>query len=169
LDLVLTLVFYGCAIVAVGGAVATALAPAPARSLGPLAVAIGAAGLLASLSAGFAALVALVCLGASAVLLGGHELRADQAGRPAGSVRASLAPADLPAQLGAAAAALLVAVLLVIAFGGVFAPSGGGEGPFGASAVGRALFGRDALAAEAVGAALLVGLGAAAITRGRRP
>jgi hypothetical protein len=84
-------------------------------------------------------------------------------------VRASVAPADLPAQLGAAAAALLVAVLLVIAFGGVFAPSGGGEGPFGASAVGRALFGRDALAAEAVGAALLVGLGAAAITRGRRP
>jgi NADH:ubiquinone oxidoreductase subunit 6 (subunit J) len=167
LDLVLTLVFYGCAVVAVGGALVTALAPAPARSLGTLAVAAGTAGLLAALSAGFAALVAFVCLGASAVLLGGHELRTVQAGRLAGSVRASLTGADLPAQLGAAGAVLLLVVLLVIALGGVFAP-GGAEGAFAASAVGRALFGRDALAAEAVGAALLVALGVAAVTRGRR-
>ena len=168
MDLVLTLVFYGCAILAVGGALVAALGPASVRPLGTLGVAVGGAGLLVSFSAGFAALVALVCLGASAVLVGGGELRAARPDRAGASLRAGLTGGDLPAQVGAVAAALLLVVLLVIALGGAFAAGGGADGPFAASAVGRALFGRDALAAEAVGASLLVAFGAGALARSRR-
>jgi NADH:ubiquinone oxidoreductase subunit 6 (subunit J) len=171
LDVVLTIVFYGCAIVAVGGALAAALAPAPSgRLLGLLGVAVGAAGLLLSLEAGFAALLALVGLTAAAVLLGGGEARAERAAGPrAGLHRVALPPADLPAQLGAVGAALLLVALLVIAFGGSFVSGAAGGGTFAAAAVGRALFGRDALATEAVGVSLLVALAVGALAWSRRP
>jgi hypothetical protein len=172
LDVVVTIIFYGCAIVAVVGALAAALVPAPSwRLFGLLGVAIGAAGLLLTLEAGFAALLALVCLSASAVLVGGglRPARADRAaGSRVGPRRRGLPGADLPAQLGAAGAVLLLVVLLVIALGGSFA-AGASQGPFAAAEVGRALFGRDALATEAVGASLLVALAVSALAWSRRP
>jgi NADH:ubiquinone oxidoreductase subunit 6 (subunit J) len=160
-DVVLTIVFFLCAILAVAGAVGAALGPAaPWRLMGLLALAVGAAGVLASFSAGFAALVALVCLGASAVLLGSTE---------AAPVAAGLrGAAALPAQVGAVAAALLLAILLVVALGGTFA-GGPHPGPaFDAVALGRAFFGRDALALEAVGATLTAALAVGALARSRR-
>jgi NADH-quinone oxidoreductase subunit J len=161
-DVVLTIVFFLCAILAVAGAVGAALGPAASwRLVGLLALAVGAAGVLASFSAGFAAVVALVCLGASAVLLG----TADAAPVTAG-LRGSAA---LPAQAGAVAAALLLAILVVVALGGTFA-GGAHAGPaFDAAALGRAFFGRDALALEAVGATLTAALAVGALARSRRP
>jgi hypothetical protein len=175
LDVVVTIVFYGCAIAAAVGAIAAALAPAPSwRLFGLLGVAVGAAGLLLTFEAGFAALLALVCLGASSVLVGaggpGPARAEPVAGSPrVGRRRLGLPGGDVPAQFGAAGAALLLAVLLVIALGGSFASGGGGQGPFAAVAVGRALFGRDALATEAVGASLLVALMVGALAWSRRP
>lgn len=157
MDVVLTIVFFLCAILAVAGAVGTALGPAaPWRLLGLLALAVGAAGVLASFSAGFAALVALVCLGASAVLLGPTD---------ATTPRAS---GSLPAQVGAVAAALLLVILLVVALRGTFAGVAHAGPAFDAVALGRALFGRDALALEAVGAALTAALAVGALARSRR-
>ena len=168
MDLVLTIVFLGCAILAVAGAVAAALAPARSwRLLGLLGVAAGAAGLLLSLGSGLAAAVALVSLGGAAILVAGDDLAPVRAERVGGQLRASLTGADRAVQLGLAGAVVLLAVLLVIAIGGAFA-SGPGGGSSVASA-GRALFGRDAIAVEAVGASLLVALSAGAAAWGRRP
>ncbi|HYW27772.1 MAG TPA: hypothetical protein VE953_26610 [Terriglobales bacterium] len=161
MDVALTIVFFLCAIVAVAGAVGAALVPAgPWRLMGLLALAVGAAGVLASLSAGYAAVVALVCLGASALLLG-----ATDASAPAGGLRG---PGALPAQVGAAAAALLLVLLLVVALRGTFAAGGHAGSGFDAVALGRAFFGRDALALEAVGATLTAALAVGALARSRR-
>ena len=157
MDVVLTIVFFLCAILAVAGAVGAALGPAaPWRLLGLLALAVGAAGVLASFSAGFAALIALVCLGASAVLLG-----------PADSA-APRGQGGLAAQIGAAAAALLLVILLVVALRGTFAGVPHAGSGFDAVALGRAFFGRDALALEAVGATLTAALAVGALARSRR-
>jgi NADH:ubiquinone oxidoreductase subunit 6 (subunit J) len=161
-DLVLTIVFFICAILAVAGALAASLGPAASwRLLGLLGLAVGTAGVLVSLWAGFAALVALVCLGASALLLGGVDAapgRAEAPGR-----------APLSGQVGAAAAALLLVLLLVVAVRGTFAAGGGPAQGFDPAAVGRALLGRDALALEAVGAALTAAFAVGALARSRRP
>lgn len=69
MDLVLTIVFYGFAILAVVGALAAALsATASHRLLGLIGVAVGTAGVLISFSAWIVALPALIYLGASALL-----------------------------------------------------------------------------------------------------
>jgi NADH:ubiquinone oxidoreductase subunit 6 (subunit J) len=156
-DVVLTIVFFLCAILAVAGAVGAALGPAaPWRLLGLLALAVGTAGVLASFSAGFAASIALVCLGASAVLLGPMD--------PA----AARGQGGLSAQVGAAAAALLLVILLVVALRSTFAGVPHAGTAFDAVALGRAFFGRDALAVEAVGAALTAALAVGALARSRR-
>jgi NADH:ubiquinone oxidoreductase subunit 6 (subunit J) len=160
-DVVVTIVFFLCAILAVAGAVGAALGPAaPWRLLGLLALAVGAAGVLASLSAGFAAVIALVCLGASALLLGSTDAAAAAAGLRG--------PGALPAQVGALAAALLLVILLVVALRGTFFEGGFAGSPFDAVALGRAFFGRDALALEAVGATLTTALAVGALARSRR-
>jgi len=184
LDLVLTVVFYICAVLAVVGGLAAALAPVASwRLVGLLAVAVGAAGVLVSLSAGFAALVALVCLGGSTLLLGGLDLRSSRpeaaAGRGvggrriAGGATASLPSAHLPsglsAQLGGIAAALLLVVFLVVAVGVGFASGASAGSVFDAAALGRALLGRDALALEAAGVGLATALAFGAAARSRRP
>jgi NADH:ubiquinone oxidoreductase subunit 6 (subunit J) len=160
-DLVLTIVFLICATLAVAGALGASIGPSASwRQLGLLAMVVGTAGVLASLSAGFAALVALVCLGASVLLVGAGAAAPGRIGRRS--------VPTVPAQAGAVAAALLLVVLLVVALRGTFA-AGGGAGPgFDAAGVGRAFFGRDALSLEAVGATLTVALAAGAVTRGRR-
>jgi len=156
-DVVLTIVFFLCAILAVAGAVGAALGQAaPWRLLGLLALAVGVAGVLASFSAGFAALIALVCLGASAVLLGPTDAAAPG---PQGR---------LAAQVGAVAAALLLVILLVVALRGTFAGVPHAGSVFDAVALGRAFFGRDALALEAVGATLTAALAVGALARSRR-
>ena len=161
MDLVLTIVFFICAILAVAGALGASLGPTASwRLLGLLAVAAGTAGVLASLWAGFAAVIALVCLGASAVLIGGTDAAAE---RPDASVRAALT-----GQVGAAAAAALLVLLLVVAVRGSFAAGVGPGGAFDASALGRLFFGRDALALEAVAAALTAAFAAAAVAGSRR-
>jgi hypothetical protein len=158
LDVVLTILFSLCAILAVAGSLASALLPAGAgRLLGLLGVAVGTAGVLATFSEGFAALVALVCLGASALLVAGGVGRAGASSRP-----------DLAAQLGAAAAALLLGLLVFVAVRGGFRSGASPDGPFAAAALGRLFFGRDALALEAVGAALAIALALGAIAWSRR-
>jgi NADH:ubiquinone oxidoreductase subunit 6 (subunit J) len=160
LDLVLTIVFYVSSILAVAGALATALLPAGVRGLaGLLAVAVGTAGVLVSLSAGFVALVALVCLGAAALLLGRQTTPVTDP---------SAAPRTLSAQIGAVAAGLLVLVLVYVALRGTYVAAPFTGDGFGISALGRAFFGRDALAMEAVGAMLLVALAFGAAALGRR-
>ena len=157
MDVVLTIVFFLCAILAVAGAVGAALGPAAQwRLVGLLALAVGVAGVLASFSAGFAALVALVCLGASAVLLGSTDASAPRA------------QGALAAQVGGVAAALLLVILLVVALRGTFAGFPHAGPAFDAVALGRAFFGRDALALEAVGATLTAALAVGALARSRR-
>jgi hypothetical protein len=160
-DVAVTIVFFLSAILAVAGAVGAALGPAASwRLVGLLALAVGAAGVLASLSAGFAAVVALVCLGASALLLGSTDASASGAG--------FRGPGALSAQVGAVAAALLLVILLVVALRGTFAAGGHAGSAFDAVALGRAFFGRDALALEAVGATLTAALAVGALARSRR-
>ncbi|MEA2656394.1 MAG: hypothetical protein QOI23_1759, partial [Chloroflexota bacterium] len=69
--------FYVSAAVSVAGGLSVAfLAGRPRRGLVLAAVAIGVSGIYLSLSAGFAALVALICYGGCALLLAGSAYRA---------------------------------------------------------------------------------------------
>jgi NADH-quinone oxidoreductase subunit J len=160
--------FYVSSGLSVAGGLSVAFLPSRGRRALALAVAgVGVAGIYASLSAGFAGVVALVSFAGCAVLLAGPAYRAIE---PAVSGRWR--------QVGALAAAALFAALAWSAFRGNFgsvwtgyAPlsSGlsGGDG-FGATQVGRQLFTHDALSADAIGALVLVALvGATAVWRGR--
>ena len=120
---------------------------------------LGVAGVYASLSAGFAGAVVLVCYTAGALLIARPDYRtvAEAAG---GQWR----------QFGAVGAAVLLVALAYAAFRGHFAHATFSGGPLGAVAVGRLLMAHDALATEAVGALVLVALvGAAASWRRARP
>lgn len=162
MDLVLTIVFDIFAILAVGAAFAAALAPTASwRLVSLIGLAVGTAGVLVSFSAWFVALVALICLGASALLIGGGEERLP-------ALRTLPQWRGMGARLGGLAAGLLLVVLVVVAVAGSFATGGSGGGGLDASAVGRVLFARDAMAVDAVGAALMVALAAAAVTGSRR-
>ena len=159
MDTLHSVLFYAFAAVTVGGGLVACLFGGRARALGIGAVAVGLAGLYADLDAGFAAVVTLVAVGASALLLLGLK--------PA---VASDEPAGTAQQVGAALAGAVILVLLYVAFQGRYHASAGLIGPFNAAAIGRLLAGRDALALEAVAAALLVaGVvgGLVARTRGR--
>jgi NADH:ubiquinone oxidoreductase subunit 6 (subunit J) len=162
--LLLTISFFICAAVSIGGALLAALTGSRARRVtGLFGVAIGTAAMLALLSAGFAALVELVAVGASALLIGlsrspEHALLTRD--------RPQLA---WPAQLAAAGCALLFALFVYAAWrGGVVAGSYPG-GLFNSAAVARLLLDRDGLAGVALGGILLTALaGAAASWRVRR-
>jgi NADH:ubiquinone oxidoreductase subunit 6 (subunit J) len=120
-------------------------------------VALGLAGIYVSLSAGFAAAIALLCYAGCALLIGGTQYR---------SLQSVTGP--VWRQVGAVAAAALLAVLAFSAFRGEFAEAGFFGGPIGATSVGRLLFAHDALATEAVAALVLAALaGAAAAWRMR--
>jgi NADH:ubiquinone oxidoreductase subunit 6 (subunit J) len=95
--------------------------------------AIGVAGLYLSLSAGFAALIALVCYGGCAVLLAGSSYRSVE-----------LAIAGRWRQIGALGAAALLGALAYAAFRGHFSHATY-FGETSATAMGR-FFGHDALA-----------------------
>jgi NADH-quinone oxidoreductase subunit J len=150
--------FYVSAAISVAGALSVAFLPDRRRrgmALG--AVAIGVAGIYLSLSAGFAALVALACYGGCALLLA----------RPAYRMVESRI-GSLWHQLGAIAAAALMIALAYATYFGAFHPAKYFGGDFGAAAIGRRLFAHDALATEAVAALVLVALvGATAAWRAK--
>jgi NADH:ubiquinone oxidoreductase subunit 6 (subunit J) len=144
LDTLHSVLFYAFAAVTVVGGLVTSLVGGRARALGLGALAVGLAGLYADLDAGFAAIVTLVAGGASALLLLGL--------RPAAvEERAGIAQ-----QVGAALAGVVFLALLYVAFQGRYFAGSSLIGQFNTAAIGRLLVGRDALALEAIAAALLV-------------
>ena len=145
MDTLHSVLFYAFAAATVGGGLATSLIGGRGRALGIGAVAVGLAGLYADLDAGFAALVTLVAVGASALLLLGVKPPV-----------AAEEPAGLAQQVGAALAGVVLLVLLFVAFRGRYHAGSDLIGAFNAAALGRLLVGRDALALEAIAAALLV-------------
>ena len=147
-------IFYAFAAVTVAGGLLAALAAGRPRALGLALVAAGLAALYADLDAGFAALVTLVALGLSALVL----LRAG-----AGRTATALEPGTLVNQLGASLAGVVFLVLAYIAFRGAYFADYHAGGSFNTAALGRLLVDRDALAVEAVAAALLTGAAAAVL------
>lgn len=157
MDALTSILLYACAAVAVAGALGAAIAPPEVRSLCLIALTAGTAGLLAVLSAGYAAVAWLVVGVAAAALLGRPS--------PASAGEAVW----LLRQLGGVVAAALFAVLAYAAFKGSFGHGAYPGGGFGSAAVGRLLIDRDALAGVAAGGLLLAGvIGAAAAWRPRR-
>ncbi len=115
------------------------------RGIAMAAAAVGLAGAYLSLSAGFAAIVALICYAACALVLGGPGHRV---------VQVTIGP--LWRQLGAAGAAVLLVLLAYSAFKGAFVHATFYGGAFDTAAVGRLLFAHDAMAVEAVAALTVV-------------
>lgn len=142
------MLFYAFAAVTVAGGLATSLLDGRARALGLAAVTIGLVGLLADLDAGLAAIFSLVAFGACTMLVLRLSSPAE-ATEPAGAAR----------QAGAALAGAVLLALAYIAFKGSYFHGGGGAiGVLNSAALGRLLFGRDALAVEALVVALLAAL-----------
>ncbi len=146
--------FYVSAALSLGGGLAVAFLPGrPMRGAALAAAGAGIAGVLASLSADFAALVSLICYAACGLIVAGPRYRVLDT-PVAGAWR----------QVGAVAAAGLLAILAYSAWRGDFVHARvfrGGE--IGAAAVGRLLFAHDALATEAVGALVMAALAGAAV------
>ena len=141
--------FYASSGISLAGALGVALLPRRDwRGIGVAVTGIGLAGVYLSLSAGFAAGVALVCYVACAVLLAAPGYRA---------VETAVAP--LWRQLGALGAAVLRAVLAYAAFQGDFPGARFYGGELNTAALGRLLIEHDALATEAIA---LLALAAAA-------
>jgi NADH:ubiquinone oxidoreductase subunit 6 (subunit J) len=140
--------FYVSAAVSVAGGLSVAfLSGRPRRGLALAVVAIGVAGIYLSLSAGFAALVALVCYGSCALLQARSTYRAAE---PFIGSRWR--------QAGALGAAALMALVAYAAYRADFVSATYFGGWLGSAALGRNLFARDALATEAVAALILVAL-----------
>jgi NADH:ubiquinone oxidoreductase subunit 6 (subunit J) len=140
--------FYLSAALSVAGGLSVAFLPDRSRRGFSLAVAaIGVAGIYLSLSAGFAALIALLCYGACALLLAAPTYRVVEP-----------ALRGFWRQAGAVGAAALVALLAYAAYRGEFFHGTYFGGAFGTAAVGRQLFAHDALATEAIAGMVLVAL-----------
>jgi hypothetical protein len=121
--------------------------------------ALGAAALLVLLSAGFAAVVELVCgLGSAAVMLAARGASEGRVVTPGGRLQ----------QAGALGAALLLAVLLYAGWRGSFFPGAYPGGGFNAAAVGRLLFDRDALLGVAAIGLLAAAAAGAGVWAGSR-
>jgi len=127
------------------------------RGLAMAAAGAGLAGVYLSLSAAFAAIVALVCYLGCAVLVAGPGYR---------SVESVVSP--MWRQVGAAGAAALLALLAYVAFRGDFVTARYSAGPLDVGAVANLLLAHDTLATEAIAAlALAAAAGAAAAWRMR--
>jgi NADH:ubiquinone oxidoreductase subunit 6 (subunit J) len=150
--------FYVSAAISVGGGLALAFLPGRgSRGVALAAAGLGIAGLYLSLSAGFAALVALVCYAGCALLLAAPHYRVIES-----------AVGGVWRQTGALAAAGLFAILAYAAWRGDFVHATYSGGDFGSASIGKLMFAHDALATEAVGALVLAALaGATAMWRGR--
>jgi NADH:ubiquinone oxidoreductase subunit 6 (subunit J) len=144
--------YVSAALAGVGGVVLAFLHGHWHRGLALGAVGLGVAGIYTSLSAGFAAIVVLVCYLACALLVARPDYRTVEQ-----------AAAGLWRQVGAVGAALLLVGLAYAAFRGRFAHATFYGGPFNSVSVARLLFAHDALATEAVAGVVLVALVGAAI------
>jgi NADH:ubiquinone oxidoreductase subunit 6 (subunit J) len=140
--------FYVSSAVSITGALIVALLSGRAARGAALGVTgVGLAGIYVFLSAGFAAVVALICYAGCAFLLATPQYR---------SAESAVVP--LWRQLGAIGSAGLLAVLAYSAFLGDFVHATFYGGWFGSAAIGRLLFAHDALGTEAVGALAVVAL-----------
>jgi NADH:ubiquinone oxidoreductase subunit 6 (subunit J) len=148
MDSLHTIGFYVSAGLSVTGALLVALLPGRvARGAALGLTGVGLAGIYVFLSAGFAAVVALVCYAGCALLVASPNYRAlEYAVKPVWR------------QLAALAAAGLLAALAYSAFSGDFVNARFYGGWLGSAVVGRLLFGHDALATEAVGVLIAVAL-----------
>jgi hypothetical protein len=145
--------FYASAALSIGGGLLFAfLTGRTGRGLAMAVAGLGIAGAYASLSAGFAGLVALVCYAGCAVILAGPRYRSVES--TVGSVWR---------QLAAVGSAGLFAVLAYAAFRGDFAQAVFRLGAFDTVAVGRLLLAHDAMATEAVAALVMVSLVGASV------
>ena len=132
--------FYASSGVSLAGGLGVALLPGRGQRGAALGVTgIGLTGLYLALSAGFAAVVALVCYLGCALLFASPQYR------PLQSV-----VGGLWRQAGAVAAGLLLAVLAYSAFRGDFVHASFFGGTFGAANLGRLMFEHDALSIEAI-------------------
>jgi NADH:ubiquinone oxidoreductase subunit 6 (subunit J) len=148
MDSLHTIGFYVSAGLSVTGALLVALLPGRgARGAALGLTGVGLAGIYVFLSAGFAAVVALVCYAGCGLLVASPNYRVlDYAVRPVWR------------QVAALAAAGLLAALAYSAFSGDFVNAKFYGGWLGSAVVGRLLFGHDALATEAVGVLIAVAL-----------
>ena len=163
MDTLHSVLFYALATVTVGGALATALAPARLRAHSMAIVAIGLAGLYTVLSAGFAGVIALLAYLGVAVLARGNWR---WEGGTAGAVEE---PRGVLQQLAGPLAGVAFVVLAYLAWRTAFHSGHRVSGEFNATALGRLLVNRDALALEALALALLAGgAGAGLAARVRR-
>ena len=145
--------FYVSAALAGAGGALIAFTSRPGRRGAGMAVfGLGVAGVYASLSAGFAGVIVLVCYGACAVLLARPDYRTVE----------QLSSA-LWRQLGALGAALLFIALAYAAYRGSVASAAFHGATFNTAPVGRLLFTHDAAATVAVGGIVLAGLLGAAL------
>jgi hypothetical protein len=139
--------------VTLAGGLATALLPVRARRGSALAIAgVGLAGLLAVLSAGFAAVVVLLCFGACGAALSASGYRTVWSGA-----------AGRWEQAGAIACGVLFAILLYATWRTDYFEGSYPGGSFGAAAVGRLLLARDGLAGDALALLALVSFLAAGL------
>ena len=140
--------FYASAALSLGGGLAFAFLPGRTDRGVAMAVAgLGIAGAYASLSAGFAGLVTLLCYAGCAAILAGPRYQ---------SVESAVGGAWR--QLAAVASAVLFAILAYSAIRGGFAQVPFRGGAFDSAAVGRLLLTHDTMATEAVAAIVLIAL-----------
>jgi NADH:ubiquinone oxidoreductase subunit 6 (subunit J) len=158
MDSLHTIGFYVSAGLSVTGGLLVALLPGRgARGVALGLTGVGLAGIYVFLSAGFAAVVALVCYAGCSWLLAGPGYRAIE-----------LAITPRCSQLAGLGAAGLLVLLAYAAFKGDFVHATFFGGWFGSAAVGRLLFAHDALATEAVGALIVAALVGASVAWRRR-
>ena len=151
--------YVSAAIAGVGGILVAFLGGHWRRGLALALTGLGVAGIYASLSAGLAAVVVLICFVATAALVAKPDYRTVE--QAVGTVWR---------QVGAVGAALLFVALAYAAFRGQLAHATFYGGPFGTVSVGRLLFAHDGVATDAIGALVLVALvGAALGWRRERP
>jgi hypothetical protein len=150
--------FYVSSGVSLAGALGVALLPGRGLRGAAMAVAgVGLAGIYVSLSAGFAAAIALVCYAGCALLVASPLYRV---------LEGVVSPPWR--QVGAIGAAGLLAVLAYSAFRGGFVHAGFYGGTFGVANLGRLFFAHDAMSTEALAVLVLVAFaGATAVWRVR--
>jgi NADH:ubiquinone oxidoreductase subunit 6 (subunit J) len=150
--------FYVSSGVSLGGALGVALLPGRGlRGASMAVVGVGLAGIYLSLSAGFAAGIALVCYAGCAILVASPLYRV---------LEGVVSP--MWRQVGAIGAAALLGVLAYSAFRGGFVQANFYGGTFGVANLGRLFFAHDAMPTEALAVLVLVAFaGATAVWRVR--
>jgi NADH:ubiquinone oxidoreductase subunit 6 (subunit J) len=144
--------FYVSSGVSLAGGLGVALLPLRVhRGIAMGVAGLGLGGIYLTLSAGFAAAVALLCYAGCAALVAGPQYR---------SLEVVTGP--VWRQVGALGAAALLALLAFSAFRGDFNHGGFFGGTWGVAAVGRTLLAHDVIATESVAALILVALAGAA-------